>query len=81
MGPETSERPVLLPTILLLPVCLHLARATLPEIGAILSEIIKAVRRRDDIIAVLKRRYRVAGSAKHSDATRHNHAVGRRRTF
>lgn len=44
------------PTMLLLPVGLHLARATLPEMGVILSGIIKAVRRSDDIIAVLKKR-------------------------
>lgn len=66
------------PSILLLPVSLHLARATLPEMGAILSEIIKAVRRRDDILAVLKKRYRAEGRTKRNDATYHNHAVGRR---
>jgi hypothetical protein len=70
---------VLPPTMLLLPVSLHLARATLPEMGAILSEIIRAVRRRDDIIAVLKKRYRVAERAKRNDATRRrSHAVGRK---
>lgn len=72
---------VLLPTMLLLPVCLHLSRATLPEIGAVLSEVIKAARRRDDIIAVLKKRFQAAGQVKRHDAKHRNPTAGRRRSL